>query len=68
MAVVFIDRPPHAIDADAVLIDNAHAAGMAVDHLVARGHRRIAFLGDRKQIYTARERLNGYRHARLGTA
>jgi DNA-binding LacI/PurR family transcriptional regulator len=30
---------------------------------VAAGHRRIAFLGDREDIYTARERLSGYRDA-----
>ena len=34
MAVVFIDRPPEAIEADTVLIDNAGAAAAAVDHLV----------------------------------
>jgi LacI family transcriptional regulator len=61
--VVFIDRPPEAIDADAVLIDNAAAAATAVDHLVESGHRRIAFLGDREQIFTARERRRGYREA-----
>jgi LacI family transcriptional regulator len=35
----------------------------AVDHLAAVGHRRIAFLGDREQVYTARERSRGYREA-----
>jgi LacI family transcriptional regulator len=63
MGVVFIDRPPEAIDADAVLIDNTAAAAAAVDHLVESGHRRIAFLGDREQIFTARERRRGYREA-----
>lgn len=63
MAVVFIDRPPRGIEADAVLIDNAGAAEQVVDHLVGAGHRRIAFLGDREEIYTARERLKGYRQA-----
>ena len=63
MAVVFIDRPPEAIEADAVLIDNPAAAAGAVDHLVEAGHRRIAFLGDREQIFTARERRAGYREA-----
>jgi LacI family transcriptional regulator len=63
MAVVFIDRPPQSIDADSVLIDNARAAATAVDHLVSTGHRRIGFLGDREQIYTARQRLSGYREA-----
>lgn len=63
MAVVFIDRPPEAIEADCVLIDNAGAAGQATEHLLAAGHRRIAFLGSRERIYTARRRLAGYRGA-----
>ena len=68
MALVFIDRPPQAIDADSVLIDNAGAAATAVDHLISAGHRRIGFLGDREQIYTARQRVGGYRDALSSTA
>ncbi len=63
IAIVFIDRPPRGIEADAVLIDNAAAAGDAVAHLVGAGHRRIAFLGDRTAVYTARRRRDGYRDA-----
>src|SRR4051794_37402083 len=33
--VVFIDRPPTGIDADAVLLDNAGGARAAVEHLLA---------------------------------
>ena len=46
-----------------MLIDNSGAAATAVDHLAESGHRRIAFLGDREQIFTARERRAGYREA-----
>lgn len=63
VAVVFVDRPPAAIEADAVLIDNPGAAAAAVDHLVAAGHARIGFLGDREELFTARERLRGYRES-----
>jgi LacI family transcriptional regulator len=62
-ALVFADRPPRFIDADAVLSDNAGGARMAVEHLIAAGHRRIAFLGDRPDIHTAAERDRGYRAA-----
>jgi LacI family transcriptional regulator len=62
-ALVFVDRPPRFIDADAVLADNVGGARAAVDHLIAHGHRRIAFLGDRPEIFTAEERLRGYREA-----
>jgi LacI family transcriptional regulator, galactose operon repressor len=63
VGVVFVDRPPRLIDADAVLSDNAAGARLAVAHLVATGHRRIGFLGDRPEIFTAAERLRGYREA-----
>ena len=63
MALVFVDRPGRFIDADAVLSDNFGGASAAVDHLVARGHRRIGFLGDRPDLYTAAERLRGFEAA-----
>jgi LacI family transcriptional regulator len=62
-AVVFVDRPPRFLDADAVLSDNVGGAKEAVAHLLAAGHRRIAFLGDRAEIFTAEERRRGYRAA-----
>jgi len=61
--VVFVDRPPRFLDADAVLSDNAGGAETAVAHLVSAGHRSIAFLGDRPEIFTAEERRRGYRTA-----
>lgn len=60
MALVFVDRPPRFMDADAVISDNAGGARTAVAHLAAAGHRRIAFLGDQPEIFTAAERLRGY--------
>jgi LacI family transcriptional regulator len=63
VALVFVDRPPAFIDADCVLSDNAGGAFAATAHLLAAGHRRIGFLGDRQRIFTAGERLRGYREA-----
>jgi LacI family transcriptional regulator len=63
LAVVFVDRPPAYIDADCVLSDNAGGAFAATAHLLAAGHRRIGFLGDRETIFTAHERLRGHRRA-----
>jgi LacI family transcriptional regulator len=63
VALVFVDRPPAFIDADSVLSDNAGGAFAATEHLIAGGHRRIAFLGDERRIFTATERLRGYREA-----
>ena len=60
-AVVFLDRPPGGFEADTVLLDNRGGARLAVEHLLAHGHRRIAFVADRSEVYTATERLAGYR-------
>jgi len=59
--VVFVDRPPGDVVADTVLVDNVAGASAAVTHLAAHGHTRIAFLGDAPAIFTATERLAGFR-------
>jgi len=58
--IVFVDRPPAFFDADTVLTDNAAGVRRGVRHLVALGHRRIAYLGDLHTIATAAERYRGY--------
>jgi LacI family transcriptional regulator len=67
VAIVFVDRPARLIDADSVLSDNFGGARLGVAHMIERGHRRIAFFGDRPDIHTAAERQRGYRAA-LGEA
>jgi len=61
MPVVFVDRPPGDVLADTVLVDNVAGTALAVAHLAARGHHKIAFLGDAPTIFTATERLTGFR-------
>nr|WP_294693160.1 LacI family DNA-binding transcriptional regulator [uncultured Friedmanniella sp.] len=58
--LVFVDRPPVGLLADAVLTDNVAAARTATRHLLATGHRRIAHIGDELTISTARERRRGF--------
>src|SRR4051794_580867 len=60
---VFLDRPPGGIQADTVLLDNLGGARSAVEHLIAQGHTRIACIADEADLYTAHERLAGYRDA-----
>jgi LacI family transcriptional regulator len=63
-SIVFFDRPPVRLAADAVLLDNYNGARLAVDHLISAGHRRIAFLSDPLlDMYTAFERYRGYQEA-----
>ncbi|MFI9240761.1 LacI family DNA-binding transcriptional regulator [Streptomyces sp. NPDC053079] len=63
IATVFVDRPAGLLEADAVLSDSFGGAREGVAHLIAHGHRRIGFIGDRPRIHTAAERLRGYRAA-----
>lgn len=63
IAMVFVDRPPELIDADAVLADNVGGAEIGVRQLLGIGHRRIAYLGDAQTISTAQQRFLGYRRA-----
>ena len=63
LPTVFVDRAPGRIAADVVRSGNHDGARAGVAHLIAHGHRRIAFVGDRLRIGTARERLGGYRAA-----
>jgi len=65
--IVFLDRPPEGIEADCVLLDNLGGARVATEHLLARGHERVAFVADPDLLYTAAQRLAGYRAA-LGAA
>jgi len=60
---VFLDRPPGLIEADAVVLDNVEGARKGVEHLIAHGHRRIAFVGDPSTVQTSVERVTGYRQA-----
>ena len=61
--VVFVDRPPVGLHVDAVVADNHAGAVAAVHHLIAHGHRDIAYLGDLRTIATARQRFQGYKEA-----
>ena len=63
MAIVCVDREAGNLPVDSVLATNAVGAAEGVRHLAAAGHRRIAYLGDRRTIPTAIQRFAGYRDA-----
>ena len=63
LPVVFVDREPRGVAADSVTVENFEGAQMGVEHLLAQGHRRIACLTDLAEIYTARNRRDGYLEA-----
>lgn len=58
--VVCVDRPTAGLDVDRVIVDNRRAAYDAVRHLLDLGHRHIAFLGDREDVWTISERYVGF--------
>lgn len=58
--IVFVDRAPAGYDHDFVGIDNRGGVMLAVEHLHALGHRRIAFLSHPDRIYPVVEREHGY--------
>lgn len=60
LPIAFVDRAPAGIKADVVASDNRAASAAATRHLLERGHRRIALLGDRSSIQTANERRKGF--------
>jgi LacI family transcriptional regulator len=58
--LVFVDRPPIGLLADAVITNNYEAAIEATRHLIKHGHRHIAHLGDEPATSGARGRLRGF--------
>lgn len=63
LPVVFVDRPPRGLAADAFTGDDHRGGRLATEHVLARGHREIAFVGDSPEMTTTVERLAGYRAA-----
>lgn len=57
--IVYLDRPVRG-DADMILSDNHGGIRSAMEHLVAHGHRRIGFLGDDPEFWTARQRREAF--------
>jgi len=61
--VVAFDRHVRDPRADSVVSDGQSAVRTATEHLIAGGHRDIAFLGGRPGVETAEERRAGYEAA-----
>lgn len=67
LPVVAIDRPIPDTPSDSVVVDNAHGIDLAYDHLLGRGHRQIAHVGDTEVLSTARDRADAFRRRVRGT-
>jgi LacI family transcriptional regulator len=67
---VFVGRAPRQKDVDLVAADNTQGTDLAVTHLLARGHRRIAIVTGHLTLSASAERVAGWRRAlrRAGVA
>lgn len=61
--VVTLDRPIENSSFDSVEVENRFGSQLGVNHLLQHGHRRIAFFGLSRSLYTIRARFEGYRYA-----
>ncbi len=62
--VVMLERPRHGSQVDAVLLDNFSGAAMAMEHIMARGHRDIGFIGVKYEQHEVEyQRYSGFTSA-----
>lgn len=61
--VVVFDRPVADPAFDVVTIQNTGGARRMIEHLIDHGHKRIAFMGLSRNLYTINARFLGYRKA-----
>jgi LacI family transcriptional regulator len=63
--LVLVGRPPLAEDVPATVVeyDNEGGAYAITSHLLAAGHRRVAYLGEVPGLVTSSQRLRGFRRA-----
>ena len=61
--IVFVDRGPVDLETDTFTEDDEQGAHLAVSHLIAHGHRRIAYVGDVLHLSTETKRFEGWRRA-----
>ncbi|PZQ95836.1 MAG: LacI family transcriptional regulator [Cereibacter sphaeroides] len=61
--VVLLDEDVPGANVSRLFARSREGARMAVEHLVAEGHRRIAYVGGERDLLSTNERLLGYRDA-----
>jgi LacI family transcriptional regulator len=59
--VVCVGRAPRSFEADTVSADNVHGTGLAMDHLIGLGHKRIGLIIGHSSLSTSSERVEGWR-------
>ncbi|MFI3212690.1 MAG: LacI family DNA-binding transcriptional regulator [Eubacteriales bacterium] len=59
--ILLVDRYINDINCDCIFVNNREVVRDATDKLVADGHRKIGMLGGSREMFTARERMQGYK-------
>jgi DNA-binding LacI/PurR family transcriptional regulator len=60
-AVVFVGRTPRTFQGDSVTADNVKGTRLAIDHLIATGHQKIAIITGHASLSTSADRVDGWR-------
>jgi LacI family transcriptional regulator len=60
LPIVTLDRPIDGSQFDSLLVDNEFGAELATKHLIALGHRRIAYIGLSNNLFTMEMRQRSY--------
>ena len=63
LPIVCLDRQPDGLDLDSVTVDNTGGVRQCIEHLLERGHRRIAVITGGQGKYLTQIRLEGYLQA-----
>lgn len=63
--VVLLDRFLPGVTTNYIVLDNFKSTYEAVDHLVAKGYRRIVLMAYQSSLIHMKERVNGYRQAMM---
>jgi len=61
--IVFVGRVPSGIEADIVANDIAAGTRLGIEHLISKGHTRIALVTIEKSLSVAELRLEGWKRA-----
>jgi LacI family transcriptional regulator len=59
--VVFVGRSPRTFAGDTVTADNVKGTRLAIDHLLAAGHERVAIITGQASLSTSADRVEGWR-------
>lgn len=63
--LVFFDRECEVLESPSVVAENYDAACKAVEHLIARGCKKIAYLGGPEHLSLSQKRMQGYKDTLL---